>query len=85
MAISKKTIFDYCKDKATIKEIIGGDYSESYYKEFPKVVIAEHLIEYAIKVKDKDLYNSARSFYENEKSKSEKRSEEMKKQGFIID
>ena len=30
MAISNKTIFDYRKDKKVIKEIIGGDHSESY-------------------------------------------------------
>lgn len=63
MKIKGKTIFDFCKDAETRKEIIGGDYTESYYKGFPDSTKYEHLMKYAILTNNKDLFDSASSMY----------------------
>ena len=85
MNLTGKTIFDFCKDKALLREIIGGDYPESYYKDFPQTVIAAHLLEYACKANDDNLRKAAVSLLktaENEWNEAERQSEDR---GLIID
>lgn len=65
MNLKNKTIFDFCKDKQIITEIIGGEYTEDYYKSFPQTVIAEHLIVYAFRVKDEQLFKDAQRLKAN--------------------
>lgn len=85
MKIKGKTIFDFCKDAETRKEIIGGDYPESYYKGFPDSTKYEHLMEYAVLTNNKDLFDSASSMYGVAEKDAEIAQNDAMKTGIIID
>ena len=85
MNLNNKTIFDFCKDKKMLHEIIGGEYSESYYKGFPQTAIASHLMEYAGRINDKDLFEAARRLHQSATDKEDFANEEASKKGQIID
>ena len=85
MKIKGKTIFDFCKDAETRKEIIGGDYTESYYKGFPDSTKYEHLMKYAILTNNKDLFDSASSMYGVAKKDAPIVQNDAIKTGTIID
>lgn len=85
MKIKGKTIFDFCKDAETRKEIIGGDYAESYYKGFPDSTKYEHLMEYAILTNNKEMFDSASSMYGVAKKDAAIVQNEAIKTGTIID
>ena len=85
MKIKGKTIFDFCKDAETRKEIIGGDYTESYYKGFPDSTKYEHLMKYAILTNNKDLFDSASSMYGVAKKDAAIVQNDAIKTGTIID
>lgn len=85
MELKGKTIFDFCKDAEIRKSIIGGDYSESYYKECSEIVIMEHLMDYAIRTNNKDLYESAEKERIIAEKDFERRADEAAKNGWIIE
>lgn len=57
--LKNKTIFDFCKDEVLLKEIIGGDFSYDYYKEFNPAVHYSHLQKYAARIDNVALFNAA--------------------------
>ena len=83
--LQSKTIFNFCKDENLRKEIIGGDYSESYYKEFPKPIIAGHIMEFAFRTKNKPLFDAAQAFQEKAQFNNDSENDEAQKNGSIID
>lgn len=85
MKLKGKTIFDFCKDTEMLKSIIGGDYLESYYKGFPESVIMKHLMEYAARTNNKELYESAEKARIIAENDFERRADEAMKNGWIID
>lgn len=85
MELKGKTIFDFCKDAELRKEIIGGDYSESYYKGFPESVIIEHLVEYAARTNNKKMFDAAEKARIIAIKDFERMAHEAAKNGMIID
>lgn len=85
MKLKGKTIFDFCKDAEMRKSIIGGDYTEAYYKDFPESVIMKHLMEYAARTNNKDLYESAEKERIIAEKDFERRADEAAKNGLLID
>ena len=83
--LKEKTIFDFCKDVEMRKVIIGGDYSESYYKECSEIVIMKHLMEYAIRTNNKELYEAAEKAHAIAEKDFEKMADEAAKNGLLID
>ena len=59
--LKEKTIFDFCKDAEMRKVIIGGDFTEPYYKSLPETVILEHLVKYAALIHNKELWDIAKA------------------------
>ena len=85
MNLTGKTIFDFCKDKTLMCEIIGGEYTENYYKGFPKTVIAEHLLEYAYRSNDDNLRKAAASLLKTAESEWNEAERQANEKGLIID
>lgn len=85
MNLKNKTIFDFCDNKQVIKEIIGGEYTEGYYKSFPQTVIAEHLIAYAFQAKDEQLFKEAQRLKENAEASYGDICAKAQKEGSIVD
>lgn len=85
MKLKGKTIFDFCKDAGMRKSIIGGDYSESYYKDFPESVIMKHLMDFAIRTNNKELYESAEKERIIAEKDFERRADEAARNGWIIE
>lgn len=85
MNLKGKTIFDFCKDKKIIEEIIGGKYTEDYYKSFPQTVIADNLIEYAFRVKDKQLFDNALKLKSDAEKAFDNLCSQAQDKGIIID
>ena len=83
--LKEKTIFDFCKDAEMRKVIIGGDYSESYYKECSEIVIMKHLMEYAIRTNNKELYEAAEKAHAIAEKDFERMADEAAKKGLLID
>lgn len=58
MNLKGKTIFDFCRDKIMLNEIVGG-YSEEYYKTLPLSVHYSDLRNYAARTNNVQLFNAA--------------------------
>lgn len=85
MNVKGKTIFDFCKDAEMRKEIIGGDYTESYYKECSEIVKMRHLTEYAAKTNNIELFKASKKELSISEKNFEKRANEAAKEGWIIE
>lgn len=85
MEIKDKTIFDFCKDENLRKEIIGGDYSEDYYKGFRSEFIYEDMVEYAAKVNNHELFKAAKKARDKAHKEFGKRAFEAMEKGWLID
>lgn len=85
MNIKGKTIFDFCKDAEMRKEIIGGDYTESYYKECSEIVKMRHLTEYAARTNNIELFKESQKKLSDAEKDFERRAVEATKEGWIIE
>lgn len=84
MDITNKTIFDYCKDKEVRKSIIG-DYSEDYYRTFPTALKMSHLLDYAAKVNNTELFEEATKALSKAENEFEASQQAAQQDGMIID
>ena len=83
--LKEKTIFDFCKDAEMRKEIIGGDFTEPYYKSFPETVILEHLVKYAALIHNKELWDIAKAQLDIAYKQYERKKKEAMSHGLLID
>lgn len=85
LIIKGKTIFDFCKDEKIRNEIIGGHFTESYYKGFPNTVVLEHLLKYSQFINDKDLFDVVRTNLDVAIKEAENRQNDAMLEGVITD
>ena len=83
--LKEKTIFDFCKDEEIRKAIIGGDFTEPYYKGLPETVILEHLVRYAAFTNNKELWDIAKAKLDIASKQLERERDKAMRNGFIID
>ncbi|MCD8303047.1 MAG: hypothetical protein LUC44_08550 [Prevotellaceae bacterium] len=90
ISLKGKTIFDFCKDKKMLGEIIDceekeiDDYKE-YYEGCSQLVIMRDIRLYALRMHDTELFKAAEKAYVEAKEAWRKMVMEAEAEGFEID